>query len=45
MKIKQNASKLNWRKVDKDEYQNLVESEIYKLSSNKNQNQVMLTKI
>ena len=34
--IKQNASKINWRKVDKDEYQNLVESEIYKLSSNKN---------
>ena len=36
VKIKPNASKINWRKVDKDGYQNLVESEIYKLSSNKN---------
>ena len=35
-KIKPNATKINWRKVDKDEYQSLVASEITMLPSNKN---------
>ena len=46
VKIKPNASKINWRKVDKDEYQNLVESDIYiNFLPTKIMNQVMLTKI
>ena len=35
-KLKPNAPKTNWRKVDKDECQSLVESEIHKFPSNKN---------